>query len=247
MEQNTHSTSEVGHAKNVANFEDLISFCRNFGPAYNPSNGLLAVPSMEGVFINAQNTIQTVHAARTLFIVAVNERQLAFEGMETLATRIINALSVSVVDQRIVKDARTILNKIRGIAPTPQTNDNQSGQEIARASSNSQRSYDKLIDHFAAYLEILRQTPAYMPNEADLSTPQLETYLENLRAKNTAVINGYTSYSQAMLERDRALYDAENAIIPLAKMVKKYVRSVFGAASPQYNQVRGIEFRTVRS
>ena len=31
------STSETGHAKNVANFEDLISFCNGYGATYNPS------------------------------------------------------------------------------------------------------------------------------------------------------------------------------------------------------------------
>jgi len=35
------STSETGHAKNVANFEDLISFCTGYGTAYNPSKAAI--------------------------------------------------------------------------------------------------------------------------------------------------------------------------------------------------------------
>lgn len=31
------STSETGHAKNVANFDDLVSFVTGYGTAYNPS------------------------------------------------------------------------------------------------------------------------------------------------------------------------------------------------------------------
>lgn len=31
------STSETGHAKNVANFSTLISFCTAYGTKYNPS------------------------------------------------------------------------------------------------------------------------------------------------------------------------------------------------------------------
>ncbi len=30
------STSETGHAINVANFEDLISYCIGYGGSYNP-------------------------------------------------------------------------------------------------------------------------------------------------------------------------------------------------------------------
>ena len=31
------STIETGHAKNVANFDDLISFATGYGTAFNPS------------------------------------------------------------------------------------------------------------------------------------------------------------------------------------------------------------------
>lgn len=31
------STSEVGHAKNVANFQDLIAFVDGYGATYNPT------------------------------------------------------------------------------------------------------------------------------------------------------------------------------------------------------------------
>ena len=31
------STSETGHAKNIANFQDLISFCQGYGATYNPT------------------------------------------------------------------------------------------------------------------------------------------------------------------------------------------------------------------
>ena len=35
------SNSETGHAKNVANFEDLISFCTGYGATYNPSKAAI--------------------------------------------------------------------------------------------------------------------------------------------------------------------------------------------------------------
>jgi hypothetical protein len=37
------SHSETGHAKNVANFQDLISFCKGYGIIYNPSKEVLKV------------------------------------------------------------------------------------------------------------------------------------------------------------------------------------------------------------
>jgi hypothetical protein len=35
------STSETGHAKNVANFQDLIAFVKGYGTTYNPSKSAL--------------------------------------------------------------------------------------------------------------------------------------------------------------------------------------------------------------
>jgi hypothetical protein len=35
------STTETGHAKKLANFEDLISFCTGYGASYNPNKASL--------------------------------------------------------------------------------------------------------------------------------------------------------------------------------------------------------------
>jgi hypothetical protein len=38
------STSETGHAKNVANLQDLISFVIGYGATYNPTKNTLKLP-----------------------------------------------------------------------------------------------------------------------------------------------------------------------------------------------------------
>ena len=45
------STSETGHAKNVANFEDLISFVTGYGATYNPTKVPLKLA------VNTKNTM----------------------------------------------------------------------------------------------------------------------------------------------------------------------------------------------
>ena len=37
------STSETGHAKNVANFQNLIAFVKAYGETYNPSKEALKI------------------------------------------------------------------------------------------------------------------------------------------------------------------------------------------------------------
>jgi hypothetical protein len=41
------TTYETGHAKNVANFQNLIVFVKAYGTTYNPSKEALKVPQLE--------------------------------------------------------------------------------------------------------------------------------------------------------------------------------------------------------
>jgi len=38
--------NETGHAKNVANFEDMISFVTGYGATYNPSKNAIKLPQL---------------------------------------------------------------------------------------------------------------------------------------------------------------------------------------------------------
>jgi hypothetical protein len=46
------SKSETGHAKNVANFESLISFCIGYNADYNPSNAALKISALQTLQTN---------------------------------------------------------------------------------------------------------------------------------------------------------------------------------------------------
>lgn len=92
-------------------------------------------------------------------------------------------------------------------------------------------------------MQLIAQVAEYVPNEADLQTSSLETYLNDLKTKNNDVLLTYTPYSKAQLERDQSLYNPESGLIFFAKTVKKYVKSIYGATSLQYQQVMSIEFK----
>lgn len=66
------STNETGHAKNVANFEDLISFCVGYGATYNPVNVNIKVPALQAKRTTALTALQTVKTTKTTFDNAVN-------------------------------------------------------------------------------------------------------------------------------------------------------------------------------
>lgn len=242
------STSETGHAKNVANFEDLISFCNGYGVTYNPSKAALKIAELQILFTSAQNTINTVKSLQTAFNNATNKRIEAFKILKSLATKIINALDATDAAAQTVKDAKTINRKIQGQrASTPKTTPpptDGSTPPPDKTISTSQQSYDQLIEHFSKLIELLTSDSNYTPNEAELTVAATQTKLAELKSANTAVVDSYTAWSNSRIERNNILYNTLTGLVPTALDVKKYVKSIFGATSPQFKQVSGLEFKT---
>lgn len=243
------STSETGHAKNVANFQDLISFCAG-NASYNPSSVPLTLASLNAKLTAARAALATLTAEQTGFNNAVNNRKIAFEGLKQLSTRVINAFDASGADAEAVKDARTINRKLQGARAAKITKpaaDETPGATPPPDNSISvaQLSYDQQIEHLSRFIALLDSSAAYMPNETDLTVAALQSKLANLQGANTAVIDAYTLYSNKRIARNETLYNPVTGLVATAINVKKYVKSVFGATSPQYKQVSGLQFRVV--
>lgn len=106
------STSETGHAKNVANFEDLISFCTGYGSTYNPSKISLKLPQLQTQLTSVKANVLSVTNNSVAYNNAVNARMLAFEGLRKLSTRLVNALDVTNATKELVKDAAIFKKKL---------------------------------------------------------------------------------------------------------------------------------------
>lgn len=239
------SVSETGHAKNVANFQDLILFCEGHGATYNPSKESLKIPQLKALYQEALDKISATKNQKTAFDNATNDRRNAFSDLKPLSTKIINAFAVSGADTLAISDVKGINKKLQGKSSTKtETTELKVDGEVAPKSiSTSQQSYDRQIDHFANLVQVLEQNTAYSPNENDLKTNTLQTKLSHLQSKNTALINAYTQYSNAMIDRNQTLYNPLSGLVQVAKEVKLYIKSVFGATSPQYKQISDLEFK----
>jgi hypothetical protein len=247
---------EVGHSKNIANFEDLMSFCIAYGTAFNPANSNITITALQAKHSAAIADLQAVKNAKTLFDNATNTRETVFAPCRSLATRVINALSAVSPSKLTIDDAKTINRKIQGKSsksvkkglpsdtPTPP----DSPSDVPDTSiSTSQQSYDSLLDHFLKLKETVSQEALYVPNEADLSVAGLTSLITAMQNANTGVINATTGYSNARITRDKTLYHESSGLVTIAFEVKKYVKSLFGATSQQYKQVSKLKFRVIAS
>ncbi|HTN46629.1 MAG TPA: hypothetical protein VL098_09810 [Flavipsychrobacter sp.] len=239
-------SKETGHARNLAHFESLIAFCTAYGGDYNPAKPALTVSGLQEIHLRAKNALAAVHNARTTYDLAVNARQDAFKGLKALATRITNALEASGASESTMVNAKAINKKLQGggSAARSAPADPADPAATTRSISTSQLGYDNLIEHFAKYIELLLQEPIYKPNEEDLKIAGLQQKMAELQAVNTALIQAYTTLSNARLQRDHIILDPVIGLVQIASEVKKYVKSLFGATSPQAKQITVLEFKT---
>lgn len=246
--------SEIGHEKNVANFEDLISRCAGFGTAYNPSLSAIKIANMNVLKTSASTALITAASTFNLLKNASNNREIVFLPIKKLSTRIMAALKACGIPLQTINDAMTYNRKIQGKRATPIKEVTKTAENRVASSettidpkvvvhiSSSQQSFDSKIEFFAKLIDLLGTIPSYAPNEADLKVAALNTLLASMRASNTSVINATTAFKNAMLNRNAILYKPVTGLVDVAMECKNYVKSVYGATSGSYKLVSSIKF-----
>jgi chromosome segregation ATPase len=240
------STSETGHAKIAANFQDIIEFVTAYGTTYNPSKNSLKLPQLNALQATADALLADVIAKNTNYNNKVSERINAFAGLKTLATRLVNALQTTEATLETINNAKTFNRKMQGKKASALPAPHDPNSPVPETISTSQQSYDQIIQHLAGILAILETEPSYSPNEVELKTTTIQAKLADLKAKNTAVATAYASVSIARIERNETFYTSPTSLTETASEIKMYLKSVFGASGPKYLQVSGIDFSKPR-
>jgi len=241
------STTETGHAKNVANFESLISFCVGYGVIYNPSKASMKLTALSALFTSAKSVLAVVNTVLPIYRNAINAREAVFSPLSKLITRVINAAASSNVSESVLVDIKSIARKIQGVRVSdklPAVVDNPATpvDESQKSSSASQMGFDNRIENTDKLINILLTQPGYAPNEIDLKVATLAALLAEMRIRNTAAINALTPLSNARISRNAVLYSPRTGLVDIAGEVKSYIKSVFGVTDPRYRQVGGLRF-----
>jgi hypothetical protein len=234
---------DTGHARNAERFAQLISFVQGYGGDYKPSNPAITLANLQAKLAEAQAGIDAVTSALAPWKVGVNDRQNAFDGIRKLTTRVVNSFAASGAPSNAVEDAKAIKRKIDGErAKALPKDDPDTPVDESKGGSVSQQSYTQLVEHLDNLIELLTSVGTYNPNETELRLAALNAYSTSLKDANTAVMNGVAPLSNSRIARDGALYADETGLVDLAGLVKKYVKSLYGADSPQFQQIDGLKF-----
>ena len=244
------STTESGHAKNVANLESLISFVKGYGATYNPSKDSIKLVALEAILANAKQSLIDIDTLFPAYTNAVSAREFAFAPLSKIITRVNNAIKATDTTELVDDSVKTLVRKIQGTRASAKISDEdkkllaEDGKEVNQISA-SQMGYDNRVENLYKLLMLLNSIPQYNPNEEDLKISTLTALYEDLKAKNTAVVETTTPLSNSRIARNEVMYKPLAGLVDIAFDTKVYIKSVFGPSSPQYKQVSKLEFKSL--
>jgi hypothetical protein len=236
---------DTGHVKQVATFEKLLGFCNTHGAMFNPSKAAIQSTALHALLTSAQQSLEAVRTARTTYNNAVDVRTDAFMDLPKFMTRIVNALAANGASEATLEEAYRFIKRFYRKPKSKQVAPAAPDGVILSTRSNSQLDFDSRTENFVGLVKVVSMEPSYQPNEMDLQVVSLVAHGEYLRGLNTAVINAQVAFSNIRASRNKVLYE-RTGIHGLSKVVKRYVKGVFGFQSVAYNQIRSLRFITLK-
>lgn len=238
------STSEVGHAKNVANLQKLTEQVIVYA-LYNPPVTNLTVANLQGLYATANVKLVEIEDKRNANKNAIALRQTAFENLKPILTRIINRLEILGLMTGTLDQAKSLNRSIQGSrkkrSVSAKTDDEQPSTN--NSISNSRQSFTQQAENFGILLQLLATIPNYNPDEDELKLTNLSTYKDSLINATQFVDQTEAELNIKLIERDQILYAEETRLYSIAQNVKKYVKSLYGATSPEYATISPITFK----
>ncbi|MTK52084.1 hypothetical protein [Paludibacter sp.] len=246
------SISETGHAKNVANFDQMITSVASFGTLYKPSRPELQIPALQTLATSARTSLNKVDAALPAFKNAVAAREVKFEPLSKLATRLLNAVKSTSTTEAVDDNVQALVHKIQGAKATPKLTEEEKTTLAAEGKSTkeisvSQMSYDSRLENLNKLVLQLGSIPEYKPNEPELQVATLRQLYNDMSTLNSAVVTAEKTLDNARIARNEVLYKSLSGLVDISADVKTYVKSVFGASAAQFKQVSKLEFNVVKS
>ena len=232
---------ETGHAINISNAKLQYDKNIGFGLSYNPPNALIKSPAFL-IRINlakaANDSVGTIYSQGKI---PLSARHDLFEPLSKLVTRALGSLDATEASDLLKHNAKTLADVIRGVhhAPTSPTPPLVGPENV----SNSHMSFVNRANNFRSFIALLAAITLYIPAEADLTILSMTALLGTMDTANTNIGNlVVTPIENARTTRNHILYDAKTGLIDLAMKAKKYVKSVFGASSPEFALVSKIKY-----
>lgn len=254
------STSETGHAKNLANLKRADTFIIQAGSIYLPSNNSISQGSINAVYNNCKTAFDNFLSAEAEYKKQTNIREIEFKKLDALIAQIMSHILSLDLDKQTVKDVQATVKKYNGskgkqtladagkaplaIAdPNNQDSEKPQEEESDASISQSQQSFDNKFATAEKIKYTLLSIPTYNPNEPELQTGNIQTFLTNLDAINNTANAATTAMLKARSIRNELFYIGPNSLYYTAIKWRRYMRQILLKSNPEfYKKTAALKF-----
>lgn len=236
------------HVKNAEAFARLVDFCTGYGGSYNPSRATLRMDALVNQKQEVAQVLSSAISAKTLFDNAVNQRKQVFDQLPRVIASVMRLLEASGASAEKLEDVRSYVHQIKGYVvrvrpamPSPEAQALDPALQVP-GRARLQTGYASKVDWFARLVDAVATEPLYQAHEHQLSVAGLNELLGQLKEQNQLVSAARVAWSNALISRNKVLYERDRSLYTTALAVKKYVRAIFGHDSEQYARVKAINF-----
>jgi len=231
--------------KQVETYTRLVGLCTENGSMFNPANDAITIDALNALLDKAHEKHRMVNDTHHTLMSAINQRNDAMSMLNAKCSRAMHAASVLIPQPGLLEDLRMYVAKIRGYRLGAVHGDAKLTGE-GSPDYRKQRgpvpylSISSKLDHFDRFIKCLN-VPAYVPNEPDISFEGLKAFLSDLKAVQAELINSWAAHKMAHHQL-KQLVHAENGLYGISKVVKLYVRSVYGTNSTTFRIMSKLKF-----
>ncbi|WP_207422080.1 hypothetical protein [Desertivirga brevis] len=233
--------SETSHAKNVSNFGSLLVSIEVLGNLYNPGKEGLKLVHLKTLHRQGKSVMQGVALSLGVYAAAVESRRKAWEGIDSLAKRILDVYEKSEEESSKTSSLSTLLNQVKG--------DSGSFAEHVTVQQGlkfnallSRLSFEERLDSFEELISMISESSVGASERGLLLITSLHALQSNFRSKNINVKLAEAALNTARYNRDVLLYKQENNLVSVAEEVKDYIKNTLGPSFSQYMQIMDMTF-----
>lgn len=239
------STSEVGHAKNIANANQLIAYITEISDDYNPTNPKIQLTNLQALYNVAFQKQSNVNTALAPYSLAVDHREAIFKPLSKKITKLRKAYKATQnVTQQQLEDFMTIARRIKGSSQQTLPTTTPPEQQ-PNTISTSQMSYAQRTNNYAQLIALLQTTPNYNPNETPFQIATLQSEYEQMLSTTQAVAEVEAPLNTARTQRNNTLYLASDNLVDTFNTAKDYLFTILEANAPLYKAISRIKFKKV--
>ncbi|HLT53370.1 MAG TPA: hypothetical protein VKZ97_05755 [Flavobacteriaceae bacterium] len=236
----TAGHNESGMALNVTHGIQVVDYLLTYGEAYNPGYAHIAIARLQALNEEAQALLNLSNEKRQFKKVEVGVRQSLFKALKPLVTRIVNEMEACGAPKATVKNARHYVNKIRGTRIIKLDTD-----AVENSISPRQTSFTEKVQHFTNLINVVKGCEAYAPTVSVLTVASLEAMRDAMASSNNTVSSKQAVWSTSRVERNQFFNAPVTGYVDTYLAVKRAVRAIFGANSPEYYQMSKLAFKRI--